>query len=289
MKICYLDFWPLFNLVDDCHPYQHENNWFNLLFNNIYTDRIITYNNSPDEADIIIFSCFGEEYKKYKNSSAILISYLGENVKPDFNYCHYSLSFDFDTYNGKNFRLPHWFLYLNWWNEANAYFTKISELEHKYNPVDIYNRDKFCSIVTSNPVQNRIDTYNSLSKYERVDGFGTVFGERCNSNKLDILKDYRFNICFENSISNGYITEKLLQAKIAGCIPIYYGDDSVKFDFNEKCFIDSRKFNDNKELTKYIAELDNNPDKFDEICSEPLFNILPNLDNLTNFLRGIIA
>ena len=287
MKICYLDFWPLLNSGDN--DWYLKNNWFNLLFNNIFTDRIITYNNSPDEADIIIFSCFGEEHKKYKNSSAILISYIGENVKPDFNYCHYSLSFDFDTYNGRNFRLPHWFLYLNWWNEANAHYAKISELEHKYSPVDIYNRDKFCSIVISNPVQNRIDAYNSLSKYEQVDGFGTVFGEHCNSNKLDILKDYRFNICFENSISNGYITEKLLQAKIAGCIPIYYGDDSVKFDFNEKCFIDSRKFNDNKELTKYIAELDNNADKFDEICSEPLFNILPNLDNLNNFLRRIIS
>ena len=38
-----------------------------------------------------------------------------------------------------------------------------------------------------------------------------------------------------------------------------------------------------------ILEIIRNADKFDEICSEPLFNILPNLDNLNNFLRRIIS
>jgi hypothetical protein len=281
MRVCYLDFWPGFDPND---------NWFNLLLDNTFTDRVITYNNTPDRADIIIFSCFGEEHKKYTNSSAILISYIGENVRPDYRFCDYSLTFEFDTFGGKNFRLPHWMLYVNWWNEPNFKHARISvaDLGYQFTTDDVFNRTKFCSIMIGNPVQNRIDTFNALSQYKPVDGFGRVFGGYFNGNKLDILKNYRFNICFENSITDGYITEKLLEAKIAGCIPIYYGDDSVKFDFNEKCFIDARKFDSYIDLAKCVCYLDIEPHKFEEIAHEPLFNTLPNLDGLTHFLKGII-
>ena len=41
----------------------------------------------------------------------------------------------------------------------------------------------------------------------------------------------------ENEISSGYLCEKLLHAKIVGNIPLFYGDDSAKIDFNPKSFI----------------------------------------------------
>ena len=37
------------------------------------------------------------------------------------------------------------------------------------------------------------------------------------------MKQFKFNICPENSRANGYITEKIFEAIISGCIPIYYG------------------------------------------------------------------
>jgi hypothetical protein len=45
--------------------------------------------------------------------------------------------------------------------------------------------------------------------------------------KIEYLKGYRFNICPENSRSSGaggWNTEKLMQAHIAGVVPIYWGD-----------------------------------------------------------------
>ena len=37
------------------------------------------------------------------------------------------------------------------------------------------------------------------------------------------LKDCRYNICLENTNSDGYVTEKVFHALLGGSIPIYWG------------------------------------------------------------------
>ena len=46
--------------------------------------------------------------------------------------------------------------------------------------------------------------------------------------KLQKLSNYKFSLAMENEISNGYLCEKLIHAKIAGNIPLFYGDDYAK-------------------------------------------------------------
>ena len=46
-----------------------------------------------------------------------------------------------------------------------------------------------------------------------------MYGDR----KEEYLRQYRFNLCPENSLGEGYITEKLFDSISAGCIPIYWG------------------------------------------------------------------
>lgn len=41
--------------------------------------------------------------------------------------------------------------------------------------------------------------------------------------KRTFLEQYLFNICPENSWDEGYVTEKLMDAALAGCIPVYWG------------------------------------------------------------------
>lgn len=43
------------------------------------------------------------------------------------------------------------------------------------------------------------------------------------ANKLKTLAGYTFNLCFENCEEDGYITEKIIQALLAGCVPLYRG------------------------------------------------------------------
>lgn len=280
MNICYLDFWPGFN---------SELNWFSLLFKHLYSERNFNFNSSPEEADIIFASCFGNDKYKIK-SNAIKLFYTGENLRPDLNFADYSLSFDFDTYNDRNFRLPHWFLYVNWWNDPNKDIAKISlnDLFSKIDSNEIWNRKNFCCIMIGNPVENRIQVAMKLNEYREVHGYGKVFGNYVSGNKIDVLKQYRFNICFENAIYPGYITEKLLEAKVAGCVPIYYGDDTFSTDFNKNCAINYKDFNNINDLYKEIKSLDENEEYFKQVVSEPLFKKFPDLDGLYEFLRKIL-
>ena len=282
MNISYIDFWPGFDV--NC-------NWFNLLIKDCFPEKEINFNSSPENADVIFFSCFGSEHKKYKESSQIKILYIGENTRADFSVADYCLSFDFDSYGGKNFRLPHWYLYINWWNEPEFPHAKISldQLSHTYKPEEIWGRKKFCSIVIGNPVMNRIEVAKKLNTYQQVDGFGRVFGNQYSGCKIELLTDYRWNICFENSIYEGYVTEKLLEAKIAGCIPIYYGPFRFREDFNENCCLNYFNYENSEDLLETIIEIDKNELKFRSLASEPLFNKLPDLEQLKLFIRKCIG
>jgi len=283
MNICYIDFWPGFD---------SNSNWFNLVFREILNDKEINFNSPPEEADIIFASGFGNERSRVKNLKAVRIFYTGENERPDLNFADYSLSFDYDTYGGRNFRLSHWYLYINWWNEPNFPHATISleQLNYKWDPEEIYNRNGFCSIMIGNPVQNRIEVAEKLNSYKPVHGYGKVFGNPYDGDKVKLLENYRWNICFENSIYDGYITEKLLQAKVAGCIPLYYGPE-VSSDFNSNCILNANELNRNRlpdSILEFVSDLENDKEKFIKKASEPLFNQMPTMDSLYNFLSNII-
>ena len=47
-------------------------------------------------------------------------------------------------------------------------------------------------------------------------------------NAYNIYKDYSFTLTMENTIADGYITEKIMNAYIAGSVPIYYGTDKIR-------------------------------------------------------------
>jgi hypothetical protein len=277
MNICYIDFWPGFD---------PNSNWFNLLFREALNDREINFNSSPFEADVIVFSCFGDEHKKYKNSKAVKLFYTGENQRADLSVADYSLSFDYETHNGKNFRLPHWYMYVNWWGEPNFPHARISKerLFYTHTPEEILARNDFCCIIIGNAVRNRIEVAQKLDSYKPVHGYGKVFGRPYSGCKVDLISKYRYNICFENSIYPGYITEKLLEAKVAGCIPIYYGSDTVNTDFNPNCFINYNKFGNPSELLEEIIKIENERSLFDSLVSQKLFDQEPNLDSVYSFL-----
>lgn len=46
--------------------------------------------------------------------------------------------------------------------------------------------------------------------------------------KLDLFSRYRFCLVAENSVAPWYVTEKLLHAFAAGCVPVYYGTPDVR-------------------------------------------------------------
>lgn len=278
MNISYIDFWGGFD--PKC-------NWFNLAFREILGDRQINFSDDPREADILVFSVFGNSNLQYRDSKALKIFFTGENSRADLSVADYSISFDFNTFGGRNFRLPIWYLYINWWGEQNFPHAEISPemLYKKHDPEEVFSRKDFCSIVIGNPVRNRLEVARELGSYRSVNGYGKVFGNPFSGSKIDLISKFRYNICFENSITEGYTTEKLLEAKVAGCIPIYYGSETVSSDFNPNCFLNYTEINSPSKLLQEIMTLEKDFSKFKMIAQQDLFMQQPNLDSFYSFLK----
>ncbi len=74
--------------------------------------------------------------------------------------------------------------------------------------------------------------------------------------KMEILKDYHFNLCFENTNIDYYCTEKIWHSIQAGCLPIYYGKgNKIYDDFPKGSFLDYSEINDPDELFNYIDQM----------------------------------
>lgn len=145
---------------------------------------------------------------------------------------------------GNHYRLPLWVLYCRLYGESRCI---VAERECGFELADLYRtapaleRQKFASAIFSNKCHRRMIAARRLSRLGQVDIFGRTFG-RPVDDKMILMRDYRFNLCFENTIEPGYVTEKALQAKIAGCIPLWWGDPTYRADFNERSIVNAYEY-----------------------------------------------
>lgn len=270
MDIAFLDFWPGF----DPH-----NNFLLYASREVKEDvRVV----NPLKADVIFFSVFGNRNKDY--SFYKKIAYTGENVAqadlPEHDY-----AFSFSPTKGNNFRLPLWLWYIDWFDTGDETCIPKEWLIPATNPYykNVNDRRKFCATIFSNPIMSRFEAIHNLSKIARVDNYGKYgnYLEPGSTQKYDLLSQYKFNLCFENSISEGYVTEKLFQALVAGTMPIYWGDDYALNDFTAP-FIKHEQWDITLDQVRNAMTLDN-PIVMDEpFINEYIFEDF--LSTLTNIL-----
>jgi len=79
---------------------------------------------------------------------------------------------------------------------------------------------------------------------------------------------YLFNLAWENIDTPGYISEKVLNAFLAGCIPIYWGTDDVMQYFNPKAMIAVKQFPSWREAARHVADVYSNKTLQDEYLRE---------------------
>lgn len=267
LKIYFSDFWDSFLYTD--------NYFYNLLSSKYELE--ITQTNP----DLVIYSVFGKNHKVYDKTKVVKIFFTGENIRPNFDECNFALSFDYLEDN-RSFRLPLWVLHFNWFskdynpNRDHAYLHDVNTfLEQK----TLTRKDKFCSFIVSNPNSfKRINFALNLSRYKKIDSPGKVLnnmsvitGRGDHIEKINFLKNYKFNICFENSSYPGYCTEKIIHSMFSNCIPIYYGDPFVDRDFNKKSFLNLHNFETENDFIQEIIEIDNDEKKYKRIIEEPWF------------------
>jgi len=85
---------------------------------------------------------------------------------------------------------------------------------------------------------------------------GPIPGHYSGEEKLAVLKNYRFCICFENTKDlRGYISEKIFDCFAAGCVPIYWGASNIDAYIPPGCFVDYRDFKDPEEMYQFLKEM----------------------------------
>ena len=224
-----------------------------------------------------------------------------------YGRCDFALTHDVMT-DKRHYRFPYWVYHIDWFNRGNYggepnFLIPLDHIDNnKY-----YNtpKTKFCAHVVSNPVEKRREVHKKLNNYKKVDGYGNYFGNGVSMNafngvngpweqeKLSILKDYRFSICFEHKVREGYHSEKLFHAKLAGTVPIYWGHKSIENDFNKKCFINLVDYGSIDEMVEYIKYVDSNEDIYQAYANEPLFvdNVIPDRfrpESVLKFFQEIV-
>jgi GR25 family glycosyltransferase involved in LPS biosynthesis len=288
-NILFTDMWDDFN---------KEYNFFLLLLNeaaaaankNIQVKGYSLETIESISPDLIVFGPFGESYRLFPDVPKV--HFTGENSEPiwdsnaKLNVGYSLLERADDMY----MRIPLWMLEIDWFG---ANLNKI--VNPKPLPVDCVRRSfledkekhqsRFCSFVVTNPLNPiRNESFFWLSSYKQVDSAGRLFnnvGDEIFAGrgggggellKHEFLKKYKFSLCFENSSAEGYTTEKLLHAKAAGCIPIYWGDPKVARDFNDKGFINANNIHNADDLISLVRDIDCNQEKYDAMYSEPLLD-----------------
>lgn len=251
ITIGFCDFWP------DFDPF---NNFFVEILSKKFN---VTVNN--EAPDFLFCSLLGD---KSFNFSCTKIVFIGENITPDFNIFDYALGFDWIKFEDRYFRLP-------------LYRLTMTIDYNKHYDIDFFSgeaasKSAFCNFLYSNnwcshPIREQF--FNLLSQYKKVDSGGGVcnnLGYRV-SNKHAWQRTYKFSIAFENSLKHGYTTEKLYQALCAHTVPIYWGNPLVSEEFNSKRFINVHEYATLEDVVDRVRELDNDPQKFLAVLSEPYF------------------
>lgn len=156
-------------------------------------------------------------------------------------------------------------------------------------------KSKFCAFMYNHDVGHRNQLFHNISKMVGpVDSLGRCChpdGPRVETDRrtyqpgrvtfydtaVDKYANYRFVICCENEIGlPGYIKEKIINAYLAGAIPIYRGAPDVVSIFNPKSFINGNGISD-VELCQKIKIVLADEKLYQLMLQEPVFidNKLP--------------
>ena len=224
-----------------------------------------------DQPDFLIYCNYGHEHQLH---SGVRIYYSGESDLPDYQTCDYSLG-PIRHEDPRHLQLP---------NYVNSYYGAAGDLiKRNDDPGAILAaKTKFCSFVVSgyNPRknQNRVTFFHKLSKYKKVDSGGRKLnniggpipgGSR---GKIDFLRQYKFNIAFENRSVPGYTTEKLFEPMVARCLPLYWGNPLVAEEFNPRSLVNRADFPSDEAMIERIIELDQDDAKYLEYARQPYFH-----------------
>jgi hypothetical protein len=279
LKLCVVNFWNG----------AFDGDFFDFFFRSCFPD--VVYTDNQHDADLVVTSVFGHT----QTDPSKTLAYIGENIRPNFIGYNHSLSFDWDSYGGRTYRLPLWYARLAWDgfehdNHQNHGYEELISIKQLMQPrkLDMSTKKEFCALIANNPEGLRINLYNSISDYKTVHGYGKMFRNPLRQSKFALLPDYKFCLCPENSTYDGYITEKLIDAYAGGTVPIYSGDISVADDFNEGAYLNYQFARDMEYFVRKVKLWDEDLEIYQQTYEQPLLKKEPKLDDAIAFVRSLV-
>jgi hypothetical protein len=274
LRIAFCEMWENF---------QPNDNLFIYLLSWMCASKHIRVRVDMDTPNLVIFGPYSRNQEQ-KYPGVPKVFFTGENQPPSTHPdIVLNIGYQYntaDTY----IRLPLWVLEINWFG---------GNPDTMVNPRPLPLADclracpakktKFCAFVATNPNNpNRNAAFHILNQWRPVDSGGRLFcnlpsgpipaglgGGGGELAKVDFYKSYKYAITFENSSSPGYTTEKLFHAKVAGCIPIYWGDPFVDRDFNSEGFLNANQVKTGKDLIDLVQALEADEERYTKMAAIP--------------------
>lgn len=223
-----------------------------------------------------------------------------ENLRHNHIPCDYSLSFDLAVTNTRHHRHPYWMEMMDWSHEGvigntNSRFGCLLKPERLLQPLGsvFLQKARKAAIFASHQREPRATLMRELRKHIDVDGFGPVFDTSVRHHssstftKRDVLKNYAFNLCPENTLYPGYYTEKIVEAFYADSLPLTWVDECVSVDFNPNAMINLAPMM--KDNFKDLAETIGNDAVLLQKSAEPLLLKRPSIEHLKAFVKNVIV
>ena len=222
------------------------------------------------------------------NRSRNKVLYIPENIHAKWSYWRIwencwtwknaptlSIGFDYSDHT-KYLRFPYWIETIF---PPTATYEDIGRFIDKYNYSDSTARNKSCAFVCRKDYYGDraviADLVGSILQISYPSDFrhnDDDLHDKYDNNKNAYLRQFRFNLCPENTNNLGYVTEKVFQAIQAGCIPVYWGNEGYPepdiLNPEAIVYIDIYKPSEGLELLKHLND---DPIAYADFISKPRF------------------
>ncbi|MDA1338528.1 MAG: glycosyltransferase family 10, partial [bacterium] len=141
---------------------------------------------------------------------------------------------------------------------------------------------------------NKPRKYSIYDKIFKVHRFKVYKGEIPIDQKFKVLSESKYCLCYENAFAPGYITEKVFDCFIAGCVPIYLGATDISSILPKESYIDFKEFRNYEDLYLFLKSItkedyQNYVEKGYQFITSTKASELYYRDSFINFFQGEIC
>ena len=255
-----------------------------------------------DSHDIVLSSIYGlakptGKCKIFFNGESKQLCVYYSNVERILKEYDYYIGFDVPkvSYRDRMFRLPYWMCMFDFYKDDSKYLERINQCSKGYssNLEGVFpKRSNNCVMISTTDFNSLRSSFVACCFQKNIqvhcpskichntdympvgrEGKGT---EHFFHGKLEYLKQFKIEICFENTNEYGYVTEKIFGALMSGCIPVYWGSSFEGLIENDIINMDRVLYLDQnlsnfEEIIGQLHRLTNDEDYYNGFFNKPIF------------------